>query len=277
MTTSSSDELTGRVAVLTGATGRIGIATAEAFAEAGARVVLADLPGTPLEQLTAELVEAGHEATAFEVDVTQEESVADLVRFTMATYGRIDVLDNNAGATALAAGQDRDIVNMSTELWDQVYAINSRGPMLMCKHVLPVMVDQGSGSIINISSGTAQAGDLQFSAYASSKAALETLTRYVATQYGAAGVRCNVVAPGLVRVPDAQDDRLPDAFQDLIEANTLIGRIGVPRDISDAVLYLASDRSAYLTGHVLPVDGGFFAHLPIYAGLRELMHSQQGS
>lgn len=261
----------GPVAIVTGAAGRIGVETVRALAEEHMRVVLADLPGSGLDEICQRLSSAGHSVASHDVDITDEASVTALVEFTMATFGRIDVLDNNAGATTVAAAEDRSVVAMSTDVWDRIYAINARGTMLMCKHTLPVMREQGSGSVINITSGTAKAGDFAFTAYASSKAAVEALTRYIATQHGGDGIRCNAIAPGLVRVPDVADDRLPGPMQTAIERNTLASRIGVPRDIADAVAFLASSRSAYLTGHVLPIDGGFFAHLPTSESTRELL------
>jgi len=261
--------LAGKVAIVTGAAGGIGAESALALAEAGARVVLAGTSAESLEALAKDLVERGHEAAAHVVDIGDEGSVAALVAFTLKRFGRLDVLDNNAAATRLVA-EDRDVMGTSVELWDRMMAINARGPMLLCKHALPSMLAQGGGSIINISSGVAHAGDVGMAAYGSSKAALEALTRHVATAYGARGVRCNTIAPGLVVTPTAQAT-MPEPLMDVVRANCLVPRLGRPRDIADLVVFLASNRSAYITGQVIAVDGGFFAHVPTLSGVRRLM------
>lgn len=152
--------------------------------------------------------------------------------------------------------------------------INARGTMLMCKHVVPAMIANGGGSIINISSGTSTAGDFQATAYACSKGAINTLTRYVATQYGSRGVRCNALVLGLVAT-EALKATLPPPVCQVFESNKLLGRLGEGRDVAEAVLFLASERSAWITGQLLPVDGGFFAHVPTTSGIAALMAAMQ--
>jgi NAD(P)-dependent dehydrogenase (short-subunit alcohol dehydrogenase family) len=261
--------LTGRVALVTGAAGGIGSETVLALAEAGARVMLTDLHEEPLEQLRAALAGKGHEVAAKTADITDEASVRALVADTVSRYGRIDILDNNAGATGFT-DRDRNVTDMDAAVWDQVTAINARGPMLMCKHVIPVMVDGGGGSVINISSGQSLIGDLTNLAYASGKGAVNAMTRHMATAYGPSGVRVNAIAPGLIIHPGGED-RLPKVIADLFVANCLVPRLGRPRDIADTVVFLASDMSAYITGQVISVDGGILAHLATVAPMRELL------
>jgi NAD(P)-dependent dehydrogenase (short-subunit alcohol dehydrogenase family) len=136
--------------------------------------------------------------------------------------------------------------------------------MLMCKHAVPAMIASGGGSIINISSGTSLAGDMQYTAYATSKGAINTLTRYVATQYGAQGVRCNALALGLVATPMLAAN-MPPPLLEIFRSNKLTGRIGRPNDVAEVVAFLVSDRSAFVTGQVWSVDGGFYAHVPTTA------------
>ena len=261
--------LEGRVAIVTGAGGGIGSETARALAEAGARVVLAGPDDDDLARATREIAARGHEAVAHPVDVTEEASVESLVRFTSDRFGRVDVVDNNAGATTFTH-QDVDVTSMTVALWDEIMAINARGPMLVCKHAIPAMLANGGGSIVNISSGLSLAGDLGSVAYAASKAALNSLTRSVATLYGDRGIRCNAIAVGLIRTP-AMEATMPEPLQAIFEKHLLIPRLGRPRDIADMVVFLASDLSAYVTGQTISVDGGFFAKVPTVPDVRELL------
>jgi NAD(P)-dependent dehydrogenase (short-subunit alcohol dehydrogenase family) len=205
------------------------------------------------------LVDSGFEAAAYATDISQEPQVKALMAFIRSRFGRLDVVDNNAAS----AGQPDDglVGEMSVELWDKIFSVNARGLMLMCKHALPLLIEAGGGSIINISSATAQAGDVYATAYASSKGAINTLTKYVATQYGSKGVRCNAVAPGLVRT-SLMTDVLSMPLQEIFRSHSLTCQLGQPTDIAEVVAFLASDRSRYITGQVIPVDGGLFAHLP---------------
>jgi NAD(P)-dependent dehydrogenase (short-subunit alcohol dehydrogenase family) len=179
--------LNGKVCIVTGAAGGIGAETVRALCEAGAKVTASDINIERLDQAVARLRAEGHEVVGRVADVTDEESVRGLVAATVDAFGRLDVVDNNAGATGVTA-LDRDVLGMTVELWDQIAAINSRGPMLLCKHAIPHMLAQGGGSIVNISSGQSLAGDLTNVAYAASKAAVNAMTRHVATTFGPRGI-----------------------------------------------------------------------------------------
>ena len=266
----TNTDLRGRVAIVTGAGGEggIGVCTARLLAEAGAQVVLADLGSTQIEQITAALVRDGLDASHCVTDISDERSVEALIRFTQKKYGRLDVLDNNAASQGQP--EDRDVTSMPVALWDHIMGVNARGTMLACKHALPLMMAGGGGSIINISSGTSSAGDFYATAYAASKGAINTFTRYVATQYGARGIRCNALVLGLIATP-VLERVMPQPLRDIFRDNKLTGRLGEPRDVAEMVVFLASDRSRYITGQLLPVDGGFYAHTPTTVPMNALL------
>jgi NAD(P)-dependent dehydrogenase (short-subunit alcohol dehydrogenase family) len=272
--TQTNQDLHGRVAIVTGAGGKggIGECTARLLAEAGASVVIADLASSKLEETASSLIEDGCDVAHCATDISNEGSVEALIRFTQQKYGRLDILDNNAASQGQA--QDRDVTSMSVDLWDHIMGVNARGAMLTCKHALPLMIAGGGGSIINISSGTSMAGDFFATAYAASKGAVNTFTRYVATQYGSQGIRCNALVLGLIATPVLKSV-MPEPLRDIFRDNKLVGRLGEPRDVAEMVLFLASDRSRFITGQLLPVDGGFYAHTPTTAPVAALLAKMQ--
>lgn len=248
-------ELENKVAIITGACGGIGLETSRVLAAAGARVVLADLPETDLAGAAASV---GRGAVHHVVDLTNEVSVRALIDFTIDTFGRLDIVDNNAAHSDPA---DMLVTQMTVDVWDDTFTVNARGTMLMCKYAIPRLISAGGGAIVNISSATAHAAYDMSTAYACTKAAIETLTRYVATQYGRHGVRCNAIAPGLVRTPRLEVG-LPQPIVDIFATHHLAGRIGEPHEIAELVCFLASDRAAFITGQVIAADSGLLAHLP---------------
>ncbi|GLU37352.1 SDR family oxidoreductase [Pseudomonas sp. NBRC 100443] len=266
-----STELQGKTAIVTGAVRGIGLETVKHLAAAGANVVLAANARTSLDEALAQAREWGT-VEGFNLDISNEDSVKALYAFTLDKFGRVDILDNNAALQGLP--QDSDLLSMSQDVWDSVFAVNARGTMLMCKHAVSAMLETGGGSIINISSGTATAGQLYQTAYACSKGAIQTLTRYIATQYGEQGIRCNAIAVGLVQTEKLAEG-LPKPFQDMIVENKLIRRLGTGADIAEMVVFLASGRSSWITGQIYAVDGGFFAHSPHLQGERQLMAQMQ--
>src|SRR5690606_7111689 len=265
--------LDGKVALVTGAAGSIGSETALALAEQGARVLLTDLRAAELEAVTERLKGQGHDVACKAGDLSSEDDIRGAVEACLAAFGGVDILDNNAGATGFSS-RDLDIPDMPVELWDQVQAINARGPMLFCKYAIPSMLERGSGSIINISSGQSLSGDVSNFAYAASKAAINALTRHMATAYSPRGVRVNAIAAGLIIQP-GMEQRLPAHIQDIFLSHCLVPRLGVPRDIANMVVFLASELSSYVTGQILSVDGGFTAHLPSVADMRPTIESMK--
>jgi NAD(P)-dependent dehydrogenase (short-subunit alcohol dehydrogenase family) len=253
------DTLQGKVAFISGGAGAIGSATAQRLAQDGARVVIGDLAAANARQVAEEFQRQGLDVEALELDLEQEESIRAAVESIAGKYGRLDILDNNAALKGLK--DDRGVIGMSSDLWDRIMAVNARGTMLMCKYALPVMIAGGGGSIVNISSGTSVAGDQYATAYAVSKGAINTLTYYVAAQHGHQGIRCNGLLVGSVVTP-AMQRVLPEAMRDILRAHKLVGRLGQPQDIAEVVAFLASDRSAWITGQLWSIDGGFFAHIP---------------
>jgi len=261
MTVQQGGDLSGKVVIVTGAgsVGGIGDATACILARAGARVVLSDLPISKLSDTTRALRSEGLDVVQFAADISNEEEVMGLIAFTKQTFGRLDALDNNAAIQE--HHQDLLLCDMSAAFWDKVFGVNARGTMLMCKHAMPLMIAGGGGSIINISSGTAHAGDFFATAYAASKGAINTLTKYVAVQYGSKGIRCNAIAPGLIATPTVTR-LLPEPIRAVFTGHSLTGRLGEPEDIGEMVAFLASSRSKFITGQIFGVDGGIYAHIP---------------
>ncbi|MHB8459401.1 MAG: SDR family NAD(P)-dependent oxidoreductase [Candidatus Limnocylindrales bacterium] len=247
--------LAGKVCIITGAGGGMGRVAALMFAAEGAKIVVAEF-NTAAGAETARLVgAAGGDATFVKVDVSNETDAKAMIDHAVATYGRVDVLYNNAGIMPEA---DHSVVDTDVATWDQVMAINVRGVFLGCKFAIPRMVEQGSGSIINIASFVALLGcSVPQDAYTASKGALLSLTRSLAVQFGPKGVRSNAICPGPVETPLLMDWLVKDAEAKRIRlARNPSGRFGKPEEIVHMALYLASDESRWTNGAQLVVDGG---------------------
>lgn len=267
------DRLAGKVAVITGSAVGLGAECARVMAAQGARVVIADLDGEKARATADEIDAGGGQAMPVQVDVADEAAVMAMVEAVIGRWGRIDVLHNNAAIqTVDQRSRDRDVCHVEVEAWDRAMAVNVRGAMLCCKHVIPHMLKQGSGSIIHASSGFGAQGDLTLTAYACSKAALIALSRSVATQYGKQGIRSNSIQIGLVLGENAVHTLAP-ALKAIILDSHLTPALGRPRQVADVVAFLASDESSFVTGHNLAVDGGFSAHVPTYSQMRALFES----
>ncbi len=254
--------LAGKVAIVTGAGQGIGTTVARVLAERGAIVVLGDRNRAAVERAAAALVADGLDAHAVVFDLTVEEEIADAVRAIAANHGRIDILHNNAAfQTEAQREKDLDVARMDVDAWDMAMAVNVRGPMLLCKHAIPVMIASGGGSIIHSSSGFGLLGEVTLTAYGTSKAALIHLSRFIATQYGKQRIRSNAIAIGFVLSENAIETT-PQAVKDVLLAHHLNPEPGEPRDIAHVVAFLASDESRFINGALIPVDGGFTTHQP---------------
>jgi NAD(P)-dependent dehydrogenase (short-subunit alcohol dehydrogenase family) len=247
--------LEGKVTIITGGGSGMGRIAGRMFAEQGAQLVLADVTEEAAESAAAEVRQAGGEATAVVADVSREEDARRMVDHAVATYGRADVLYNNAGIMPAA---DHSVVDTDVDTWDRVMAVNVRGVFLGCKYAIPQMVEQGTGSVINVASFVALLGcSVPQDAYTASKGAVLSLTRSLAVQFGPNGVRSNAICPGPVETPLLMDWLVKDDDAKRIRlARNPTGRFGKPEEIVHMAIYLASDESRWTNGASLVVDGG---------------------
>jgi NAD(P)-dependent dehydrogenase (short-subunit alcohol dehydrogenase family) len=260
----SGGRLGGRVAVVTGAGGLVGRATVARLAGEGATVVAADVVGDAAEESADLARKSGGNAAAAVVDVSDEASVAGLVDSVVDQHGRVDVFHNNAALISTAA-PDGDLAELDVDVWDAKMAVNARGVMLGCKHAARAMVAAGNGGVIvNMASVSGLVGVDGNAAYGASKAAVIGLTRYVATMYGSARIRCNAIAPGLIVGPDAEA-RFSARHLAEYAAERLLPWAASPEDIASVVAFLASDDGRCITGQTIVVDCGTTAHRPRHA------------
>jgi NAD(P)-dependent dehydrogenase (short-subunit alcohol dehydrogenase family) len=250
--------LQGKTAIVTGAGRGIGEAIVRRFVQEGARVVAAQRSSEEVQAVVATLTRNGGEAIAIPTDVRDEQSVERLVRHTLATFGRLDVLVNNAGV-----GIRRTVTESTMEEYDVVMEPNVRGVFLCMKYGIPPMVEQRSGSVINMASVASFVGFARDAAYCASKGAVLMLTRQAALDYAPFGVRVNAICPGFIDTPmlrsycEQQPD--PDAVWRDVLAQHPMGRVGTPADIAGAAVFLAGDDSTWVTGSSIAVDGGLLA------------------
>lgn len=251
--------LQGKIAVVTGAAAGIGFETAALFADLGAAVAIADidLPGAQAAAKT--LKSRGCTAIAAEVDIADERQVAEMARIVRGELGPVDVLVNNAAATGMSA-LDKDVLQTDLAVWDLAFAVNVRGTFLVCRHILPMMLDRG-GVIINIASRKALAPQPHLHiSYTVSKAAVCMLSRHIAASFGKRGVTCNVVAPGSIRTAKYQSHKSEKARAATLD-RVLTRDIGEPVDVARAIAFLSSDAGRYITGQIWSIDGGVLSYL----------------
>ncbi len=245
--------LTDKIAIVTGAAQGIGRAIAERFAADGAAVLVADIDGAMGEETAAIIRARGQAASFISCDVADEAQVAHAVKLAAAKNGRIDVLCNNAAYLT----NWHDIVGASSDEWDISYRVTLMGAAHFIKHALPFMLPHKAGSIINVSSVQGMVGGRNSPAYAAMKHALIGLTRNVAYDYGSQNIRCNALCPGAIRTRIS-----PPPGSELHQrqiSKTMLGRTGEANEVAAVAAFLASDESSYITGAVIPVDGGWTA------------------
>ena len=247
--------LEGKVALITGGTSGIGSATAVRFAGEGAAVAITGRNSERGEQVVNEIVANGGEAVLIRSDVRSAEDCRQAVDQTLEHFGKIDVLFNNAGVF-----HPKSVPDCTEEEWDETIDSSLKGAFLMSKYVLPSMIEHGSGSIIHTSSGWGILGGDKAAAYCAAKGGLIIMAKAMAIDHGPDGIRVNCVCPGDVLTPMLPDDaeKRGMAWEDYAVGaeDRPLGRIGTPEDIANAVLYLASDESSFVTGEALVVDGG---------------------
>lgn len=247
--------LSDKVCIITGAGSGMGRTAALMFAAEGARVVVAEFGQAAGEETVRLVREAGGQASFVKVDVSNEADAKAMVDHAVATHGRLDVLYNNAG---IMPEEDHSVIDTSVETWDRVMAVNVRGVFLGCKYAIPRMVEQGSGSIVNISSFVALMGcSNPQDAYTASKGAVLALTKSLAVQFAPKGVRTNAICPGPVETPLLMDWLVKDEEAKRIRlARNPTGRFGKAEEIVYMAMYLASDESRWTNGAAMVLDGG---------------------
>lgn len=250
--------LRNKSAIVTGGGGGIGRATALAFAADGAKVAVVDLRADAAEAVAQEICEADGQAIAIAADVAIEPDIERVLARVTEVFGGVDVVFNNAGLIRRST-----VVETSLEEWQRVFDVNVTGIFLMCKHVVPIMAARGAGSIINTGSGWGLKGGGKAISYCASKGAVVNMTRALAIDHGPQGIRVNSVNPGDVNTGMLRDEARQLSQDDksfLAEsADRPLGRMGEPREVAAAVVWLASDEASYVTGTALVVDGGGIA------------------
>jgi NAD(P)-dependent dehydrogenase (short-subunit alcohol dehydrogenase family) len=247
--------LSDKVIIVTGGGSGMGRTASAMFAAEGAKVVVADFGEASARETERLIRDAGGEATSVRVDIASEPEAKAMVDRARDAYGRVDVLYNNAG---IMPEEDHSVLDTPVEAWDRVMAVNVRGVYLGCKYAIPQMLEQGSGSIINVASFVAILGcSVPQDAYTSSKGAVLALTRSLAVQFAGRGVRSNAISPGPVETPLLMEWLLKDeAAKQLRLARNPTGRFGKPEEVVNAAIYLASDESRWTNGANFVIDGG---------------------
>ncbi len=247
--------LENKVAIITGGGSGIGAATARLFGAEGCRVVVVDKRRDAAETTTQAICELGGMAITAEADVTQAHDVQGMINAALQTFGRLDILFNNAGI-----GVQGDVVDMPEDVWDRVIDLNLTGVFLGCKYAIPKMIEQGGGSIINTASIMGLVGGSLSAVYPATKGGVVLLTRHAALDYAKHNIRVNCICPGHIETPLLQRlfDNEPDKREELLR-NYPIGRLGQPQEIAEGTLFLASDEASFVTGTTLVIDGGYTA------------------
>ena len=250
--------LSGKVAVITGAASGMGKAIAELFAAEGAKVVVSDLRVETAQTVVTEIESKGGTAMAIAANVAKEEDVQQLIDSAVAQFGTLDILVNNAGI------MDNFVpaADVTDELWERIFAINTTGPMRTTRKVLPILMEKRSGVIINIASAGGLQGSRAGAAYTASKHAVVGFTKNVGFQYATSGIRCNAIAPGGVNTNISTSINAPNSFgmERAMAGMSINPRTGEPEEIAKVALFLASDDSSFVNGTVIVADAGWMAY-----------------
>jgi NAD(P)-dependent dehydrogenase (short-subunit alcohol dehydrogenase family) len=253
-----------KVAVVTGGASGIGAAACRRFVEEGSKVAIADIDRARAEALATEL---GSAALAVQFDAGDTESVRNLIETTASHFGRLDFLFNNAAIMANeVVVKDTNPVDIDFALWDRIQGVNVRGYLAGCKYAIPHMLKVGGGAIVMTASGSGLKGDISNIAYGCSKAAVMSMSRYVATQFGKKGIRCNSINPGLIRTEGGKKN-VYGPMVDIMSNNTLTPRLGEGSDVAAMAVFLCSSDCEFVTGQEIGVDGGIMSHMPYYSDL----------
>jgi NAD(P)-dependent dehydrogenase (short-subunit alcohol dehydrogenase family) len=252
----TGNRIEGKIAIVTGGASGIGEATTRLFVSEGAKVVIADIDDEKGNALEAELNHDGEVARYRQFDVTQENRWIEVVGEVMDTWGRLDVVVNNAGMSGVGRAR---VEETTVENWDTVFAVNSTAIMLGTKTAIPAMRKNGGGSVVNVSSIFGIVGSPAGAAYHASKGAARTFSKAAAVQYAPDNIRVNSVHPGFTDTPMTLDIHSQKEIRDAREKMTPLGRLGLPDDIAYGILYLACDESSWVTGIELVIDGGEIA------------------
>lgn len=259
--------LDGRVAIVTGGGNGMGERNSHTLAARGAKVVILELDADNAQRVVDAIVAEGGEAEFLLADATKEDEITEALRTVTGRHGRIDVLNNNAAALGLTA-EDFAVDDTSLDIFMGTLRANVGGPFLMSQKVIPIMLENGGGSIVNIASVSGMFGEPNLTAYGVSKAGVIQLTRAIATQYGSRGIRCNAIAPSYVTTRNNEMYAPPELSKAYLQC-TPTGRLSEPQDIAEVVAFLASDSARQLNGHILPVDGGLVSATAVNTALRE--------
>jgi NAD(P)-dependent dehydrogenase (short-subunit alcohol dehydrogenase family) len=265
------DRIKNKIAIITGAGSGIGRATALRFASEGAVVVVTDIRGAAADAVVEEIKSTGGRAISMAIDCGVEAQLRDMIENTIAQFGRIDVLYNNAIKTAdMMKKSDDNFIEFDRETFYEIVDVNVLGGVLASKYAIPHMLKQGGGVILFTSSCSSLGGDIAQFSYGATKAMVNWYVQTIATTFGKQGIRCNAILPGVIQTPSQKAWSTPEMDKEFLELQN-VPRLGLPEDIAALALFLASDEAAYINGTHYRCDGGMTAGVPFVPLMRKLL------